>query len=153
MRAFIEIKNGKVATSTLNGLAVKIPLPDHCRDCHVIMNEMKTFQANLMEVGTLYIPTALAKKLEKIETNQTSIMKCQKEMLANQTKVTADLVMIEEHCEGRYKGTQRVLGELMVEARRHKDSVVRSEEILRLIKEHNLKSAKVIDSIMREKNL
>ena len=74
-------------------------------------------------------------------------------MLSNQTKIIADLVIMEEHCDGRYKGTQRAIKEALDEGKKHKGSIAAIAEMLRLIKEHNAKSAKVIDAIMREKKL
>jgi hypothetical protein len=151
IKSFIELRNGKAVVGTLDNLPVHCQkgISEHCRKCHVLLADIRAFQNSLDK----YLPKAIDKELENIKVNQKGLMMCQKDMLANQTKIISDLVIMEDHCEGRYTGTKRSLNEILTEIKKYEGALKRSPEILRLIQEHNTKSAKVIDAIMREKKL
>ena len=151
VRAIIALKNNnaKKVLGTLDSLPIKIPLSDHCRSCHGLLGEVRVYQESLEKA----LPASVKEAFNKVIVNQVAMIKCQKEMLANQTKIIGDMVLMEEHCEGRYTGTKRAIKEVMDELKKHKTTIATAAEVLRLVQEHNAKSAKVIDQIMREKEL
>ena len=143
-----EVRN--LIETRLNGKTIP-PLTEHCRKCHTLLNSIKDYQASLDR----YLPKSIEKKFDITITNQSKMMICQKDILGKVEKNSRKIDLLEEHCEGRYKGTLRSIKTVLAEIAKHKDSTIVANEILRVIKSHDddTKDAISIIKDRKEKDL